>query len=282
MRRPAAPSCRTSWRAASPCSRPTRCSASGDIAGLRRGSVDTVGRRAARRRTCSLGKRIFYNAADPRMSAEGYISCATCHLDGGHDGRVWDFTGRGEGLRNTTDAARPRRHGARQRALDGELRRDPGLRERHPRRLRRHRLHERRRLRRDRDAARPAEGGTLAPTSTRSPPTSPRSARATLPRSPFRNADGSMTAAGAWPAARSSARSAAPAATAAPTLHRQPLGAGTLHDVGTLRTTSGSRLGGPLTGIDTPTLIGVWETAPYFHDGSAATLDACFASPAAT
>jgi cytochrome c peroxidase len=42
-----------------------------------------------------LGKRIFYNAADPRMSADSYISCATCHVDGGHDGRVWDFTGRG-------------------------------------------------------------------------------------------------------------------------------------------------------------------------------------------
>src|SRR5690606_32634379 len=41
-----------------------------------------------------LGKRIFYNAADPRMSADGYISCASCHVDGGHDGRVWDFTGR--------------------------------------------------------------------------------------------------------------------------------------------------------------------------------------------
>ncbi len=42
-----------------------------------------------------LGKQIFYNAADPRMSADSYISCATCHIDGGHDGRVWDFTGRG-------------------------------------------------------------------------------------------------------------------------------------------------------------------------------------------
>ncbi|MEM7395538.1 MAG: cytochrome c peroxidase, partial [Verrucomicrobiota bacterium] len=48
-----------------------------------------------------LGKQIFYNASDPRMSAEGYISCATCHVDGGHDGRVWDFAGRGEGFRNT-------------------------------------------------------------------------------------------------------------------------------------------------------------------------------------
>jgi hypothetical protein len=47
------------------------------------------------------GKQIFYNAADPRMSKDGYLSCAICHLDGEHDGRVWDFTDRGEGLRNT-------------------------------------------------------------------------------------------------------------------------------------------------------------------------------------
>ena len=45
-----------------------------------------------------------------------------------------------------------------------------------------------------------------------------------------------------------------------------------MHDVGTLRPTSGKRLGGALDGIDTPTLRGIWETAPYLHDGSAATL----------
>lgn len=50
-----------------------------------------------------LGKQIFYNASDSRMSMDSYISCASCHSDGGHDGRVWDFTGRGEGLRRTTD-----------------------------------------------------------------------------------------------------------------------------------------------------------------------------------
>ncbi|MEM1182980.1 MAG: hypothetical protein AAGM22_31850, partial [Acidobacteriota bacterium] len=43
----------------------------------------------------------------------------------------------------------------------------------------------------------------------------------------------------------------------------------TLHDVGTLRTSSGQRLGGPLPGIDTPTLLGLHSTAPYLHDGSA-------------
>ena len=47
---------------------------------------------------------------------------------------------------------------------------------------------------------------------------------------------------------------------------------GQLHDVGTITPLSGSRAGGPLLGFDTPTLLGVWETAPYLHDGSAPTL----------
>src|SRR5262249_52024773 len=51
-----------------------------------------------------------------------------------------------------------------------------------------------------------------------------------------------------------------------------------LHDVGTLKPSSGQRLGQPLTGIDTPTLKGIWETPPYFHDGSAATLTNVFDS----
>src|SRR5690606_15578341 len=47
---------------------------------------------------------------------------------------------------------------------------------------------------------------------------------------------------------------------------------GLLHDVGTMTELSGLRLGGELTGIDTPTLLGIWQTAPYLHDGSAPTL----------
>ena len=49
-----------------------------------------------------------------------------------------------------------------------------------------------------------------------------------------------------------------------------PLGA--MHNVGTIKASSGQRLNGLLTGIDTPTLRGVWATAPYLHDGSAPTL----------
>jgi cytochrome c peroxidase len=46
-----------------------------------------------------------------------------------------------------------------------------------------------------------------------------------------------------------------------------------LHDVGTIGPGSGQRLGGPLTGLDTPSLHGLWRTPPYLHDGSAATLE---------
>ena len=46
------------------------------------------------------GKRLFWRA-DARMSADGYLACASCHLDGGGDARTWDFTQRGEGLRRT-------------------------------------------------------------------------------------------------------------------------------------------------------------------------------------
>ena len=45
----------------------------------------------------------FHDAGDRRMSRDHYISCASCHLEGGHDGRTWDFTQAGEGLRNTID-----------------------------------------------------------------------------------------------------------------------------------------------------------------------------------
>ena len=48
------------------------------------------------------GKQFFYDAKDPRLARDAYVSCASCHNDGGHDGRVWDLTGFGEGLRNTT------------------------------------------------------------------------------------------------------------------------------------------------------------------------------------
>ena len=48
------------------------------------------------------GKQLFHDANDTRMTRTGYIACAHCHPAGDHDGQTWDFTDRGEGLRNTT------------------------------------------------------------------------------------------------------------------------------------------------------------------------------------
>ena len=48
-----------------------------------------------------LGKQLFYDARDTRLARDAYMSCASCHHDGGHDGRTWDLTAQGEGLRNT-------------------------------------------------------------------------------------------------------------------------------------------------------------------------------------
>ncbi|MFK8028573.1 MAG: galactose oxidase-like domain-containing protein, partial [Gammaproteobacteria bacterium] len=48
-----------------------------------------------------LGKQLFYDAADDRLARDNYMSCASCHNEGDSDGRVWDISAFGEGLRNT-------------------------------------------------------------------------------------------------------------------------------------------------------------------------------------
>jgi DNA-binding beta-propeller fold protein YncE len=222
------------------------------------------------------GKRIFYNARDPRMSAEGYLSCATCHLDGGDDGRVWDFTGRGEGLRRTV----PLR--GRSGTGHGNLHWSANFDE----------------IQDFEGDIRTAFGGagfmsdadfaaTAAPLGPPKAGLSPdldalaayvaSLGAGSIGRSPYRASDGAMTAQGA--AGRAVFRSLSCA-----TCHRgsrftdSTVGDGTLHDVGTLRTTSGGRSGGPLPGIDTPTLAGLWSSGRYLHDGSAGTLEAVFAA----
>jgi Cytochrome c len=90
-----------------------------------------------------------------------------------------------------------------------------------------------------------------------------------MPASPYRDPDGSLTEAGlrgldVFLAAGCTECHSGPDFTDSPDA--------VLHDVGTIRETSGSRLGGTLEGLDTPTLRGIWQTAPYLHDGSAMTL----------
>jgi hypothetical protein len=104
---------------------------------------------------------------------------------------------------------------------------------------------------------------------------------AAVRRSPHRQADGSMTAA-ALQGEAIFLREGCASCHAPPRYTDSRLGNALLHDVGTLRAASGQRLGGPLAGIDTPTLRGVWASAPYLHDGSAATLEAVFGASGGT
>ncbi|MBS1253641.1 MAG: Hydrazine synthase subunit gamma [Anaerolineales bacterium] len=46
------------------------------------------------------GKRLFHSSHDPRVSKAQWISCNTCHFEGEHDGRTWFFGFAGP--RNTT------------------------------------------------------------------------------------------------------------------------------------------------------------------------------------
>ncbi|MCA9895260.1 MAG: hypothetical protein KC615_19885 [Anaerolineae bacterium] len=39
-----------------------------------------------------IGAQLFYDADDPRLSSQGSIACANCHLDGLSDGRIWEGT----------------------------------------------------------------------------------------------------------------------------------------------------------------------------------------------
>lgn len=47
------------------------------------------------------GKRLFHSSDDQRMARAQWIACASCHFEGEHDGRTWTFGF--SGPRNTTD-----------------------------------------------------------------------------------------------------------------------------------------------------------------------------------
>jgi cytochrome c peroxidase len=216
------------------------------------------------------GKQLFYDAFDPRLALQKYISCAACHNDGAQDGRVWDLTGFGEGLRNTIDL-RGRAgmgHGPLHwsanfdevQDFEGQIR--------------------------DLSSGLGLMSDTDFHAGTRSQPLGQPKAGISsdldalaayvaslnsFADSPYRNADGSLSPAGVAGRALFASHGCADCHHGNNFSDSAP---DNLHDIGTLKASSGKRLGGPLTGIDTPTLRGVWATAPYLHDGSAATLAA--------
>jgi cytochrome c peroxidase len=223
------------------------------------------------------GKKIFYNAADTRMGHAGYWSCASCHFGGFSDGRVWDFTDRGEGLRNTKsllgirgaqgegrvhwsanfDEIQDFERDIRESFLGSGFMSDAEYNSR----IGANGVYD--------SLGRPAAGASADLDALAAYVTSFDK----VPRSPFRNPDGSFTAA-ALAGKKIFQRAGCPQCHSGADFTDSAQGM--LHDVGTIRATSGKRLDGPLTGIDTPSLKGVWQSAPYLHDGRAATLGEIF------
>jgi mono/diheme cytochrome c family protein len=103
---------------------------------------------------------------------------------------------------------------------------------------------------------------------------------ATFSPSPYRNADGSLTADAVAGKAVFEAKGCGGCHGGAP--FTVSAGVAGLRDVGTIKPASGNRLGAALSGIDVPTLRDVWATAPYLHDGSAANLSAAVLAHAGT
>lgn len=219
------------------------------------------------------GKKLFYSSKAPRHSRDNYIACASCHSDGGGmDGRTWDFTGKGEGLRNTIDL---RGRGG---IAHGPLHWSGNF-----------------------DEVQDFENdivysfGGLGLAGDGKPPNPPLGAKnagrsqdlddlaayvnslSKAQRSPFRLRDGTLSPAGL----RGKALFARPDLGCVE-CHSPPKFTDSFlsedpanylfHDVGTLQDSSGKRLGQPLAGIDTPSLLGLWASAPYLHDGSAPNL----------
>jgi YVTN family beta-propeller protein len=215
------------------------------------------------------GKQFFYDARDTRLARDGYLSCATCHNDGGHDGRVWDFSSQGEGLRNTI--ALRGRAGAQGRLhwsnnfdevqdFEGQIRSlagGTGLMS-----DAQFNTGSRAQALGDAKAGVSSDLDALA---------AYVSSLARFDPSPWRTGSGALsTLAEEGKLVFSNQNCASCHSGSAFTRSDVDNPA----NIGTLKPSSGQRLSGPLTGIDVPTLRDVWATAPYLHDGSAATLDA--------
>jgi len=216
------------------------------------------------------GKELFYDATSINLNDEGYMSCASCHLDGFHDGRTWDITNLGEGLRNTLNLRG--RSGTRH----GRLHWSGNFDEVHDFENQIRALGDGEGLMSNADFHQGTRDNPLGLAKAgRSADLDALAAYvASLNRhdpSPYRNADGTLTA-DALAGRRIFNELACFDCHGGEDFTDSRLGL--LHDVGTLKAGSGKRANGLLAGLDTPTLLSVWSSAPYLHDGSAPTLRA--------
>jgi YVTN family beta-propeller protein len=180
------------------------------------------------------GKVLFFSSARAELARDQWVSCASCHLEAGHDGRTWPFD---DGPRNTpvilglADSAPFHWSGDRVDLFDFQktiidVQGGTGINEQEIADL----------------AAFLGFGAFGA--------------------SPERQIDGSLTS------VAETGREVFDAAGCAACHRGDAFTDGQLHDIGTsidARETRGSE-------FDTPSLLGIHDSAPYLHDGRAVTL----------
>lgn len=216
--------------------------------------------------TVLKGKQFFYDSRDQRLALQQYVSCASCHNDGDQDGRVWDFTSFGEGLRNNISLRGHATHGPPHwtgnfdeiQDFEGQIRSFSGGQG----------------LMSDSDfhtgtrdqALGDAKAGVSADLDALAAYVKSLSSTGS---SPNRGSNGMLTADAVAGQLIFRAQNCAACHGGTRFTHSA---LNVFANIGTLKPSSGQRLNGPISGLDVPTLRGLWSTAPYLHDGSAATL----------
>jgi DNA-binding beta-propeller fold protein YncE len=211
------------------------------------------------------GKRIFNKTNISNLSREGYMSCASCHIDGSQDGRIWDLSSLGEGLRNTIDlrGKEGMKHGTLHWSANFDeiqdfddqivnLNEGTGF------------LF---------DATKPAHKRFFPSKAGLNNGLDNLAKYVTslsdYLKSWYKTKEGKMTN-DAVNGRKHFIKMECYSCHSGNTFTDS--GFGKLHNVGTITENSGSRLTKQLLGIDTPTLIGLASNMPYLHDGSATTL----------
>ena len=196
------------------------------------------------------GKLLFTSSRSPAISRDRWMSCESCHFDGEHDGRTWLFP---DGPRNTTNLrglaqTRPLHWSADRDEVQDfeftirELQAGTGLlADPHP-------------------ELGPSNGGRSADLDALT-----AFIESLQPRpSPFRHRDGTLSSAAQRGQAIFHRADVGCVACHIPPLFTDLL----MHNIGTGH--GPGELLGPA--FDTPSLRGIWHTAPYLHDGRAPTL----------
>ena len=204
-----------------------------------------------------LGKILFYSAKPP-MASRRWISCSGCHPDGETDGRTWQNP---EGLRNTPPLAglawtHPLHWSADrdetqdfEHTIRGPLMQGRGL-------IKKGRIEE-------------SLGKPLKGKSAQLDALAAYTNSHTFSLSPYSKKGLSKSAARGQKLFASSELGCADCHTGPMYSDSQP-GKFTTHDVGTGRSDKSELMGHK---YDTPTLNGLYRSAPYLHDGAAATLE---------